>query len=1315
MKFFRKALFITALSLLSGSLSAQQIDLSQNVIVQGKAGKQIVFRSIPMPEMHLSRNGKFLTGRSEYEGEDLGGVIYDIEKDSIKFMTSSVLDVIDWNNYATTSYVVIDGKEYYDFMKLRNDWNSFVIEEASADLLTLRAGLYITRKGADWSNIIIDTKTGRVLDTLRDLDPSYPLGGKINMGWAMSDDAKIVVGRASLKGAPVNISPTFWDRDKDSVYFPGYKYTNDNGKELLSSGELWDINGSGTLICGVISERACVFSYNRTTGTRGPVKYLDLSPGYDQSTAYKMNESGMVVGTEQMGIDIYSRRAFIYNTEKDQKYILSEYLKDLYGLDAEQDIPLFTPLSISDDGRRISGYGYGADEDWYAYLILLDEHQIYAPVRNVQVQNIPRRSSNVVVSWQEPLPGEYTLTGYNVFCDKQQVNAQPIPVGTLSFKHENVPNGKHRYFVQAVYGDSVSDAFDTLSIFVADPTSCLPIQEIFSNVEYNRTVSLMWGLPSDQENSNVISRPKKPVAKYIPQKGLDFVSVFQPRSSRMSTGIRIGDYIYAGSYEESGIFVYDVFGNTIRHITISGVGNIYDMTYHDGSLYVATGQERVIQLDMDSKDPFNIGFATQFVTSLNINKAVSIAYVENDDKSINDGQDYLIVGDYYNLVAYPHNATGPNEEFKLPVNINIDGMHVSGSEYYKGRLYLANQNGGNGCDLVAYDMATGEKLFTTDLYAHPTVVDASNNPTGASGAVYTGGLIKSTLPDGTVVLECLVQCQYTYNMIVDMEVESASDVLGYVVYRNNEKVSDTLHSRHFTQIIDEPGKYTYYVEYLSTRGCHSLSNEMDVTRTEEIYEKGECIAPREMKVYESDKKAVLSWSEECFKEEGFVGFNLYRNGEQIGEKRFLGLRYTDADVELGTEYVYRLEAFYDKSCVASDSVKITLNGKGAAREPAAFNVEATEKADKTIDAKATWGIPYFEEPMAYGYCNFPVSTDFIKESSQIFCIVGWTHEDMDKFAEDLYLVGVEFMLGASSNSRAINAFNTVVYVNDDLVYNKPCEERFQAREWVQVYFDKVFKMRQRSEIAVGYSVSYDPSAVGQQEGIFVFDMGPRTKTKSDLISLDGREFGTVYAVSKGALDVNLCINALVVRLRDLADAASAIDPQAYMMSKAMRMDLKAELAPVQNFTDAPKASSEGIKLLGFNLYRDGKKLNENLMTEKMSYEENVARGEYDYEVEAVYENADALKASFFADFTRVGIEDLEQAYGVSVYPNPASDRLNIKGVYASFSLVDMNGRVLMRDVRNTESVSLADLNNGVYFVLITLPNGDKRAVKVIKR
>lgn len=1300
-----KIVLLAVALLLSGGLFAQiNVDLSQNITIEGKAGKQIIFKAIPnMPSVAISRNGKFLMGQDE---EGKLGFIYEIATERIQMFNSSVIEVVDWDNYVTSSFAIIEGEEYDRFMDLAVDTSKdFAIVEASADLLTLRASLYVTRKGADFGNVLIETKTGKIIDTLAELDPTYPDGGKMNMGLAMSNDAKIIAGRASLSNTFTNFTPAFWDLNRDEVTFTGYTYIDNSGRELNSSGQLFDIKGSGTAMCGEIRDRACYVEYDRGTG-KFEVSYIDPFPGYDNSVAFKMNEKGMLLGTDQIGTDPDTRRPFIYLAESKQKYVWADYLKNLYGLDAEQEMSLFTPIGISDDGRVMTGYN-GMDGAWYAYVILLDEHQIYAPARNVQVRNFPRNSSNVVVSWQEPLPGEYTLTGYNVYRDQEKVNQELIAFDKLSFTDENVENGRHKYFVQAVYGDKESDATDTANILVMGADGCLPVQELFSSVEYNRTVNLSWGLPTAQANQNVINYPPKgkPAPKYAAQNGLDFVSVFQPAITYVSASVRIGDYVYSGNFYSGNILVCDALGNVLKDVRVDGLPSVYDMTYRDGTFYVVSAGEQVQMLDLNPNDPFDITRSSYFSTSMS--RAANITYVENDDETVNNGEDYLLVGDYYHFVGYPLSAVDYEDEFELPVKFDLTGMVVGGCEYYKGRLYVSDQTGTNGCDVVAFDMATGEKLHTTDLYAMPTVLEAS---TGGPEPMYAGGLTHATLEDGTVVLEFLVQCAYTYNMMVDLELESSDDVLGYVVWRNGKAITDTLKARHFSENIDEPGTYTYEIQYLSMRGCESKSSMMDVTRTVVIYEKGECNAPKGLRAYESNKQAVLSWTNEGIDDGILVGFNLYRNGEQIGEKNFLRLDYTDPDVELGVKYQYRLEAFYDNSCTASDTVEITLDGKGAAREPSAFHVEGEETEDNsTIKATATWGLPYFEEPMAYGYCGLPAGADNVTNTSQLFCIIGWDESDMDKFDEDLYLVGVEFIV----NTTRLLTLSPVVYVDGNLVYNKLYTDRYQAREWTRVYFDQAFKMKQEHMIDVGYAASYDASQLTNGEAVFVYDAGPRTPRKSDQISIDGIEFTTLYGAF--GIDVNLCINALVVRLRDLEAAASASDPQAYLATKVMREDMtNMRLAGEKPLNDAPKTSSEGIKLLGFNIYREGEKLNENMLTD-FSYEENVARGDYSYEVGAVYEGADEQKAEFFAQFETLGVDDLQKAYGVSVYPNPATDRLNIKGEYVSFSLLDVNGRVLMREVKNTESVSLAGLNNGVYFVMMTLPNGDKRAVKIIKR
>lgn len=390
-----------------------------------------------------------------------------------------------------------------------------------------------------------------------------------------------------------------------------------------------------------------------------------------------------------------------------------------------------------------------------------------------------------------------------------------------------------------------------------------------------------------------------------------------------------------------------------------------------------------------------------------------------------------------------------------------------------------------------------------------------------------------------------------------------------------------------------------------------VATTMAVFVTNDLFaQENNCGAPYRLQVLESNESAILTWSDRCFYEYGFIGFNLYRNGEQIGEKSFRNVRYTDSEVELNTRYEYVLEAFYDDGCSASDTVEITLTGQGTPLPPAMLQCNPVKNADSAYDVTLSWNLPYFEEPMVYGYCGVPAGTNYIGDASQIFCVVGWDKNDMDKFDEDLYLVGVEFVLGMDCFSKALRALNTVVYVDGELVYNEPFEERFLSLEWIRAYFDQAFKMKQAQEIAVGYMVSYDPNAMRNEDGVLVYDMGPGTNGKSDLISGDGVNFGSLKVMF--GVDANLCINALVVRQRDLEEAVMASDPQAYLQRKAMRVD-------------ASKTSSTEVKLLGFNVYRDMVRLNDTLIRELTFVDRNlICRGqdkecEYEYRVSAIYE------------------------------------------------------------------------------------------------
>ncbi|MFM7681652.1 MAG: T9SS type A sorting domain-containing protein, partial [Bacteroidota bacterium] len=72
----------------------------------------------------------------------------------------------------------------------------------------------------------------------------------------------------------------------------------------------------------------------------------------------------------------------------------------------------------------------------------------------------------------------------------------------------------------------------------------------------------------------------------------------------------------------------------------------------------------------------------------------------------------------------------------------------------------------------------------------------------------------------------------------------------------------------------------------------------------------------------------------------------------------------------------------------------------------------------------------------------------------------------------------------------------------------------------------------------------------------------------------------------------------------------------------------------------------------------------------------------------------------------LSINEIENAFGLSVYPNPANELINVslnKSTNATISVVDVAGKVVKTASINglTSSINAADLTNGVYYVTIT--------------
>jgi len=119
---------------------------------------------------------------------------------------------------------------------------------------------------------------------------------------------------------------------------------------------------------------------------------------------------------------------------------------------------------------------------------------------------------------------------------------------------------------------------------------------------------------------------------------------------------------------------------------------------------------------------------------------------------------------------------------------------------------------------------------------------------------------------------------------------------------------------------------------------------------------------------------------------------------------------------------------------------------------------------------------------------------------------------------------------------------------------------------------------------------------------------------------------------------------------------------------------------------------------------------------ELTYVDNDVPGDaqlYTYAVQAVY--VEGASERTFSNFVELitGINEIE-AKDVQIYPNPASDFVNLNGVNgATVTIHNMIGAVVHSEniLSETARINVGDLPTGNYILRITDPNSEKQLVK----
>jgi hypothetical protein len=1314
LKFLKRTLFLScALTFLAiaGTVKAGPATEKGDVeIMRGQRGKYIFFKEAAGIQLvYSSPDTRYIGGGRELDNNISIGFVYDIVSDSF-FSTypNSAQYIYSPNLYAGDNRIVKNGQvipldpvyhgtpsDYYE---------SLGIWAATPNL----DKFFVMGYNGLWDNpgnrirmvnlMFVYDSDGHVLDTIKPVwdmetegesDVNAGYGERIN---ACNSDGTVLVGHSCYVPGNTNFTAAFWDLQNDTSF--GMFESEEN-----CWGTLQAVNNDGSIIVGDIASKVWLIRYDRQAKsyTKEQIPY---SPGMQYSLSSGISETGLILYVQQTSsAAIDSRETYLYNTADGEIIPLKDYCEELYGV--EINYPTSTGMSISDNGRVITGWTY-SNAIYYPYAIVLDSIQLYARPRNVAAKQL-RGTSNISVTWQLPIKSMHTLTGFDVYRDGEKINSSLISESVKSYEDIAVDAGVHNYSVKALYNDSVSDFSDEASVLVVEISGCLPVQKIESNVVYNRTVQVNWGLPSSQisdiaaasgiaaksaESASTVSASAQQKGGYV-NNNLDIISMQEMKSYTSWSAIVVGDKLLVGENDRSGLKVYDAETyEFLETIDIDGVSNVYCMAVNGNNLYIANNTKTISIVNLTNMTLGNI------ISNRETN-VLHIAY----SPDLNGGSGGLYYGNAENLFSC--NRMGLNRD---TIFMNSSTFVLSGTAYYDSALYMFSQTGKNNAQMLKFDVNTETVVWTKELNDYPKLSSLDKD------GFLPVGLTLCVLPDSTIALGGMISNSVEAKYFTLFELLSSPSIEGYNLYRDSVKLNDELIKGHYyEEDILSADTYTYTVEAVNSNGCRAMQDGVQTSVT--IYPIGTCSGPRNLTADEIAHSAVLNW-ELPEDQTGIVGFNIYKNGNKVADK-IIDIKYIDFKIDTG-HYTYVVEAFYQNSCVAADTVEITIKNEGEIMPP--LNLAVTsEVVDSNANNGAgefnvslTWDLPYFEAPLALGFSNIPYS-GIALSGTQMWAAIGWDRSQLDGY-EDLYVIGMEYFIGTG-----IVTLDGFVFLNDTLVYMKRADEPVSEGSWNVILFDRQFSMNQPLEVALGYKVTYENST-----SVAVMDLGPK-KGYSDLVSVDGVAWYNMQAVL--GYDNNWCINALVVRKRDVQQvmqkngAINIFSPLVKRIGTNNSSIVSAPLSALSAATD--KTASATLRLNGFNIYRNDVQQNSSPETSLYYNDSGITGGDYSYRVSAVYnEGAEEVSSEpIVINLTGsgLGIEERAKEILISAYPNPANQVFYVNGDYKSLQITDLTGVTVKKQKNAVNSVYIGDLSAGTYLLRFTLHDSSVVVKKLVVR
>ncbi|MEG2337164.1 MAG: hypothetical protein RSC04_05435, partial [Bacteroidales bacterium] len=634
---------------------------SDNISVQGEQGKFVSLNSVAGSRAyHISPNGKYITGVFAPGW----GYVYNTETDSVEIYKGIASPLRTNNNKFTVGNVYPNPELDFQMAAYYNAktkvWDTLVrLSTNSGNLEDFEnatacwgvagntdkiAGMgYKPAIGKRQIYVGLIWEQGIVTDTLlpfklygNNPDDLIGYGARPN---GISEDGSTVFGFASNIITKEQRTPHIWRNGK--TYYVGDAVNGWDGGECSAS------NSDGSIVVGSSRENGTLWHWD---GSQYKAEYILPLPSYSGIAFSGISNNDLLIGTMWQE-SILNRTPIVY-TKNTGIMDLKIFLLELYGIDVS-DYDLFTPMSISKDGKKITGWGFGSNA-YYSYYIELGNKFINTRPLRLTAKQI-KNSLNVQLNWMKPYNNGKEVLGYNVYKDSIKINTDLITDTT--YIHQNIEVGSCEYAVTTVFADKEeSKKSVNVKLQIVEIGGCYSVKRFENEIIYNKTILLDWGLPSAEIISKSNAYTSKTISnRQLPYNPMDqsanspfygFLHASDARLETMPTAsmqripsnpnlaqttsvatpavyqnqnfdyissidllgaskislFKWNDYYYVGDYNTKYINRLDLKGNLVNTFEIENLPSATSFTTDGKDVYVACGNRFIYKVDLEKQE-----------------------------------------------------------------------------------------------------------------------------------------------------------------------------------------------------------------------------------------------------------------------------------------------------------------------------------------------------------------------------------------------------------------------------------------------------------------------------------------------------------------------------------------------------------------------------------------------------------------------------------------------------------------------------------------------------------------------------------------